>query len=76
LVPVLREANKGGRPRKEFWDDLLIAIFAQIYEGALTPKSQADLENAMLDWASAHGHQLGETSVKGPARKLFAAIRP
>src|SRR5262249_52632921 len=64
--------SKGGRPRKDFWDDLLIAIFARIYRGDLKPKSQADIEKAMLDWASANGHELGETSVKTPARKLYS----
>jgi hypothetical protein len=48
-------------------------MFARIYE-SWTPKSQAELEKAMLDWASEHGHELGDTSVKGPARKLFRAI--
>jgi hypothetical protein len=73
--PAKRPANKGGRPRKEFWDDLLIAIFKQIWDGDLQPQTQADIERAMLDWASDNGHQLSESSVKTPARKLFAATR-
>jgi hypothetical protein len=67
--------TKGGRPAKEFWHDLLIAIFKQIWDGELQPQTQADIERAMLDWASEHGHDLGETSVKVPAKKLFAACQ-
>lgn len=67
--------NKGGRPLKAFWDDLWVAIFRQIYLGQLTPGKQADIENAMLDWASQNGHELGESSARNAARKLFAALR-
>jgi hypothetical protein len=69
------QANKGGRPRKEFWDDLLIAMFVKIWNGELTPQSQADIERAMLDWAQENGEQLGDTSVKGPAKKLFRSLK-
>jgi hypothetical protein len=65
--------NKGGAPRKEWWDDFWIAICGQIWEGDLKPNSQADLERAMLDWASAHNHAMSETSAKVAARKLFKA---
>lgn len=65
--------HAGGAPRKQFWDDLFIAMFDGIWQGTLKPRRAADLERAMLDWASANGHQLSESSVKTPARKLFAA---
>ena len=75
-VPPLKPAvNPGGRPRKEFWDDLLIAIFAKAWLGNWQPKHQADVEKAMLDWASKNNHELGETSVKGPAKKLFELLK-
>jgi hypothetical protein len=61
----------GGRPRKEFWDDLLIAVFEKFWLENFSPKSQADVERAMLDWVSERGERLGESSVKAPARKLW-----
>jgi len=73
--PPLPEPNKGGRPRKEWWDEFWIDIFQQIYEGDLKPAKQADLERAMLDWVSKHGHEAGETSIKNAARKLFKALK-
>ena len=65
--------NKGGAPRKEWWDDFWIAICGQIYVGDFKPKSQAELERAMLDWASTHGHDMSDTSAKVAARRLFKA---
>lgn len=63
-----------GRLRKEFWDDLIIAVCKRIWDGDLQPTCQADVERAMLDWASEHGHSLGTTSVKAPAKKVFLAL--
>jgi hypothetical protein len=71
--PTLPEPNKGGRPRKDWWDDFWIDICQQIYEGDLKPAKQADLERAMHDWVINHGHEAGETSIKNAARKLFKA---
>jgi hypothetical protein len=67
------EPHKGGRPRKDFWDDFWIEICGQIYEGDLKPKSQADLERAMFEWVENRGHEVGETTIKAAARKLFKA---
>ena len=64
-------ANPGGRPRKEFWDDFWIEICGQIYEGDLKPETQADLERAMLEWVENRGGEVGETTIKAAARKLF-----
>jgi hypothetical protein len=57
---VAQSANKGGRPRKDFWDDFWIDVCGQIYEGTLKPMRQADLEKAMLEWATNHGHEMSE----------------
>ena len=75
VVPsdMVATPNKGGAPRKEWWDDFWIAICGQIWEGDLKPSSQADLERVMLDWASKHGHGMSETTAKVAARKLFRA---
>jgi hypothetical protein len=61
----------GGRPPAVFWDNLWCAIFGKIFRGELIPDRQADVERAMLDWASANGHELSETAAKQRARKLF-----
>jgi hypothetical protein len=65
--------SKGGRPRKDWWDDFWIDICGQIYEGTLKPNSQADLQRAMHEWVGNHGHDAGETTIKTAARKLFKA---
>jgi hypothetical protein len=66
--------SRAGRPRKDFWDDLVIATMKAVWEGDLQPASQAELERWMLDWASRHGHDIGETSVKAPAKKIWVAV--
>ena len=66
--------NKGGRPRKDWWDDFWIEICRQIWEGELNPKTQAELETAMLEWVENHRNaDVGETTIKMAARKLFKA---
>lgn len=71
---VASQGNKGGAPKKAFWDDLWIEVAVKLGARKLEPKSQADIERFMLDWASSKGLDLGETTVKEPARKLFAAL--
>lgn len=67
--------NKGGRPRKDYWDDLWAEICGQIYEGKLIPERQADIEKAMLDWATNHGHELSEAGARQRARILFNRLK-
>jgi hypothetical protein len=69
----IKEINRGGRPRKDWWDDFWIDICGQIYEGKLIPKTQADLERAMLGWAENRNHEMSEATAKVAARKLFKA---
>jgi hypothetical protein len=67
-------ANKGGRPRKEWWDDFWIEICRQIWIGDLQPTTQADLERAMIEWVENHRNgEVGETTIKAAAKKLFKA---
>jgi hypothetical protein len=66
--------NPGGRPRKEWWDDLWCAVWGEVYRGDLDPKTQADLERAMLAWAEERGESVSESTVKPLARKMFAAM--
>jgi hypothetical protein len=73
-VKATERVNPGGAPRKEWWDDFWIAICGQIYEGKLLPKTQAELERAMLDWVGNQpGADVGETTIKAASRKLFKA---
>jgi hypothetical protein len=66
--------NKGGRPRREFWEELWVEIARQLYVGDLQPKTQADIEGAMHQWISDNGHDAGETVVRDRARMLWRAI--
>ena len=72
-VPPPTLKSVGGRLPAAFSDDLLCAIWALIYRGELIPKLQADVVDAMLDWASQNGHEIGVTLAKEKARKVFAA---
>ncbi len=70
------ESNGGqkGRPPAAYWDELWCAVWGDIFRGDLQPKSQADVQNAMLNWLEAHGHSAGESTVKPRARRLFLEI--
>lgn len=63
--------NPGGRPRKEFWDDLWCAVWGQVFRAELMPKRQADIERAMLAWVVANSHDVSESAIKPLARKMF-----
>ena len=65
-------ASKGGRPRKEWWDDFWCGVWGQIVHGEVTPKTQADVERAMLDWVSDRGETVAESTIRPMARRLFA----
>jgi hypothetical protein len=66
--------NPGGRPRKEWWDDLWCAVWGEVHRGELIPKTQADLERAMLAWAERREESVSESTVKPLARKMFAEM--
>jgi hypothetical protein len=68
---LVRETLRGAPP-KAWWDDFWIAMCGQLW-GGFIPERQADLERLMHDWASEHGHNVGETTIKTAARKLFRA---
>jgi hypothetical protein len=65
---------KGGRPKADWWDDLWVEICRQIYEGELIPKRQADIERAMLEWVTNRGEDVGATTIRPRASKLWKAI--
>ena len=66
--------NKGGRPPKEWWDDLWCAVWGQIYRGDFKPKSQAEIERAMMDWVLAREESVSESTLKPLARKMFIEL--
>lgn len=67
--------NKGGRPKREFWEELWVEIARQLYVGDLKPKTQADIENAMHQWIVAKGYTAGESTVRDRARMLWRVIQ-
>ncbi len=66
--------NTGGKPLAKHWDAMWSAIAVQLYSGDLIPKTQADIERAMLDWLSAEGIDAGERTVRNRARALWQAM--
>lgn len=69
------KAAAGGRPPQPWWDDLWCALWGLIHQGGFTPKSQADVEKAMLTWAVMNGHEVSEAAVRPKARKLFRTLK-
>jgi hypothetical protein len=65
------ERNKGGRPRKDFWEDMLVEMFDQLWHGQLIPKTQADIESAMQDWLSLNDYEASERSIRQRAQRLW-----
>jgi hypothetical protein len=72
--PTQGPPHEGGRPRKDYWDDLWIEICRQLVHGKLKPKRQIDIERTMLAWAAKHGHEMSIASARTRARPLFAAL--
>lgn len=62
----------GGRPRKDFWEPLLIAVGMAIYDG-FQPGRIADVERWMADWLSTNGFEAGEVAIRQRARAVFVA---
>lgn len=65
----------GGRPRKEWWDDLWCAVWGQAFRGDLQPKTQADIERAMSEWLIERGETASESTLKPLARKMFLEMQ-
>jgi hypothetical protein len=67
-------ANKGGRPRKEWWDDLWCSLWGDVYRGDFQPRNQAEIERKMIEWVEDTGESVSESTVKPLARKMFAEL--
>ncbi len=68
--------NKGGRPRKAFWDDFWIEFFGRIHDGELEPMTQADVKEAMIRILEDNNWQLDDRELDEPSRKAWARIEP
>lgn len=75
LIDMDSLPNKGGRPRAEFWDDMLLAVAKSIYDGDFKPRNQADVTRAMQDWIADHGYEGGLTQIKAMASKAFNTFK-
>jgi len=73
LIPE-KSKNAGGKPLAEHWDKMWAAIAVQLYKGDLKPKTQADIERAMLDWLSTKDIDAGERTVRNRARALWQEL--
>jgi hypothetical protein len=73
-LPTPTPPNKGGRPPKEWWDDLWCAMWGEVYRGDFKPKSQADIERAMMDWVLARDESVSESTLKPLARRMLTEL--
>jgi hypothetical protein len=72
-TPPAPASNVGSRPRNDWWDEFWIEICRQIFDNELKVEHQADIEKAMLTWATNHSKNLSEAYAREKARKLFKA---
>jgi hypothetical protein len=71
---TIQSVVTGGRPPAAWWDDLWVEICRQLWEGDLKPEKQSDIEVAMLNWATAAGHDPALSTIRPRARKLWSAL--
>jgi hypothetical protein len=71
---TVQSTHKGGRPSADFWDDLWVEMCRQVFAGELIPKRQADIQKAMQQWCSDHGHSDATSTIKPRASKLWNAV--
>jgi len=74
VTPVIK-LGKTGRPTAAFWDDMWASIASDLYTGDLKPRTQAELEQAMLQWIEDHGQTAATSTVRGRARRLWDLIQ-
>lgn len=76
-VNTASASKQNGRPPKDYWEDLVIAMVVKWADGDLKPKRQADVAEAMKDWLDQNrkGENWSETPLKERAKKVFLAIQ-
>lgn len=67
--------RSGGRTPATFHDDLMCAIWKQIYENELKPRRQADIEHALLAWVENNGHKMSESAAREKAKKIWTSTK-
>lgn len=72
---LLETTPRGGRRPYDYWEDAVVAVSGQLFSGDLQPKKQADIEAALADWLTSHGHSASESSIRKRGRKLWQAIQ-
>lgn len=75
VVSPVAPAPAGGRPPKAFWEDMIVEMFRRSFLDSFQPKSQSELERAMLDWAGENQHDASESAVKIRARKIWPVLK-
>jgi len=73
--PIPLPTPRTGRPAADWWEDLIIDVFAEIYRGDLKPERQSHVEAAMQSWIEARGATASVSTVRKRARKLWEAIQ-
>lgn len=66
--------NKGGKPLADHWDELWATLAFKLYAGDFDPKTQADIEAEIKNWAIDNDVNIGDTSARARARKLWQKI--
>jgi hypothetical protein len=69
-------SNKGGKPLAAHWDEMWASIVVLVYLGELDPKTQADIERAMMGWFVDKEVEVGETAIRQRARQLWRKLEP
>lgn len=76
-----RGIRGAGRPKAEWWDDLLIEMFRRLWEDNWTPRTKAEVVEAMHGWLSknpgddpAKPREASDTALKARAKKLFDVL--
>jgi len=72
--PAHEPVVSGGRPRAEFWEDVIVEVARQIHYGELKVTKQADVQSAMAAWLGSNGHYPSDTAIRERARKLWKAF--
>jgi hypothetical protein len=74
-------ARAAGRPKAEWWDDLLIEMFRRLWEGKWSPRNQAELVSAMHEWLASNPgddpdkpREASDTALKARAKKMFDVL--
>ena len=69
--PIIEGRDKKGRKATYNWNAAISAIWGKIHRGDLTPKFQADIELALIDYLKHGDKEPAESSVRPYAKYIF-----